>query len=628
MEEKPNKFAGEPSALTGISLVETLLQHFRNLKPAHFSLACLCMMWVFPFLYYVHTYPITTFYQEWWAAFLGMCAITWLLLPRLWVQPELPRVALLPIGLMLLVAVQYALGQLPYFDQAWLYILYLIWASLLIALGYHLRIEFGLPTLVTVLAICLLLGSEISALIGVLQHYTWHTFLDSVVAVKSTAAVFGNLGQPNHYANYITLGLVSLGLLHMHWKMRAWQVALLALPLLFVLALSGSRSAALYLFGMMVLAFFHYRRDKSALPLLQYSAMLIVGFGLMHLLLQIPALGSTEGTVTTMQRLAGEDTGGVKARHFFEQLRFYLWYEGWLIFTQFPWLGAGFGQYDWEHHLLTERLHDVNIAGLYNNAHNLVIQIAAETGLAGLLVLLTTLVMWLIQATRTRERNIYHWWAYSVLAVLGIHSLLEYPLWYAYFLGVTAFLLGMMDHTAYRWRFPKFGRILTVAMLALGLLSLLQIWQGNRKMEGILASYPPVTKNLEPYYQRMRERLLAISRMPLMTSAAELYMTKYQEISPENIEEKIASNDRAMRASPQSLGLYSQAIFLALDGQQAAAELQMSRAIWSHPGKFKFHYTRLQYLARKDPEHYSALLEFSAKEFKTYKERQHAIRNR
>lgn len=626
MEEESNKSASKSSALPSVLRFTVILQFFQNIKAAHFSLACLGVMWIFPFSYYLHNYPITTFYQEWWAAFLGLCAMTWLLLPRLWLQPKLPRIAILPLGLALLIAVQYALGLLPYFDQAWLYILYLMWASLLIMLGYHLRAEFGLPTLATILATYLLLGAEFSALMGVLQHYSWHTFLDSVVSVKSTAAIFGNLGQPNHYANYITLGLISLGLLNMRWKMHIWQVTLLALPLLYVLVLSGSRSAALYLIGMGVLAFSCYRHDKSKRPLLLYSAILIIGFGLMHLLVQIPSLSSTEGTVTTIQRLAGED--GVvagKARHVLDQLRLALWHQGWLIFTQFPLLGAGFGQYDWQHFLLTEQLHDTHIAGMYNNAHNLIIQIVAETGLAGLLVLLSTLVMWLIQAIRAGERNAYDWWAYSILAVAGIHSLLEYPLWYAYFLGITALLLGVMDQSVFRWKFPTVGKSLMVTMLIFGLISLLQMWQGIRKIEGVQESYPPVTMNLEPYYQHMRERLLAISRLPMMASMADLYRAKYLEISTENIAEKVELNGRVMRSTPQAPIVYAQAIFLALSGQQAEAKLQMSRAIWAYPNKFNMQINRLKALAQKDPTHFSELLEFSIQE---YKEQRNAVRNR
>jgi O-antigen ligase len=110
-----------------------------------------------------------------------------------------------------------------------------------------------------VLAACLLVGAELNALAGVLQHYRWHTFLDPVVTVKVTQQVFGNIAQPNHYANYIALGLCSLGLLHTRFGWRAGLTALLATPMLFVLVLSGSRSAWLYLSFILLLAWLWQR---------------------------------------------------------------------------------------------------------------------------------------------------------------------------------------------------------------------------------------------------------------------------------------------------------------------------------------------------------------------------------
>ena len=149
---------------------------------------------------------------------------------------------------MLLALMQFMLGKIVYFDQMMLFVLYMLWATLLMMLGHALRKKFGMSALATTLAIFLLSGAELNALAGVLQHFRWHTWLDSVVTAKNSIAVYGNLAQPNHYADYIMLGLVSLGLLRPH--LRIWQTILLALPLLFVLVLSGSRSSWLYLLAM------------------------------------------------------------------------------------------------------------------------------------------------------------------------------------------------------------------------------------------------------------------------------------------------------------------------------------------------------------------------------------------
>ena len=567
-------------------------------------------MWVLPFLYYHHAYPLTTFYQEWGAAVLGLCAMPVLVTQRFWQQPEIPRIVLLPIGLMLPVLVQFALGRIAYLDQTLLFTLYMLWATLLVMLGQRLREELGMPLLATVLAAFLLLGAELSALSGVLQHFRWRTPLDAVVTVKISAAVYGNVAQPNHFADYITLGLISLGLLRMSWRLRAWQAVLLATPLLFVLVLSGSRSVWLYLLCVTGIAFLWQRRDKSCLPLLHYSLLLILGFALMNGMVQLPLFAA--GT-STAQRVIEGGTGN--------SIRLYLWHEAWLIFTQYPLLGAGFGQFAWQHFQLGPLLHATNINGLYNNAHNFVMQIAAEMGLAGLLVLFGTMTLWVRQA-HAAQRSIYHWWGFALLAVLAIHSLLEYPLWYAYFLGVAAFTLGMLDGTSYRLELRGLGRLSVAAMLLLGLLSLSQMLPGYRNMEGLVAMRPASATDQQGYSQRVRDGLGAVYGQSLLRPYAELMMSGMIEPSAGHLADKLLLNESVMRFVPIGPVVYRESLLLALSGQQAAAKLQMERAIWSYPADFPAVREELRSFALNDPAHFAALLEFALQK---NEERQRAI---
>ena len=622
-----------------------------------FSLICVGLMWILPFLYYYHAYPRTTFYQEWTAAFLGLCAMPFLVQGRFWVQPEIPRIVLLPVGLMMLLVIQYAMDLIVYFDQTLLFSLYLLWVALLMMVGHRLRTELGLPLVATVMACCLLLGAELNALLGVLQHYRWHTFLDSVVTVKTSTAVYGNIAQPNHFANYIALGLISLGLLRMRFSMPAWQTFPLALPLLFVLVLSGSRSGGLYLVWVFVLALLWYAKGKylsptsgeigvapalrtikdeistrpkrklkgkvmptlaqkpaskvsPALSLVHYTFLLVLGYGLMHFVVQLPVFAGADGMVTMAQRLFA----GISSN----DIRLYLWREGWLIFKQFPLLGSGFGQYAWQHFLLTEQLRAPNIVGLYNNAHNLILQIAAEMGVAGLLVLIGTLALWIYQAVQSGDRTVYHWWGYSILAVQGIHSLLEYPLWYAYFLGVAALTLGMLDFSTYRLELRRLGRLSVAIMILLGLLSLIQMWQGYRKLEGLLAMRPTSNAEIQKFNQTMRQGMVDLQEWTMMVSVAELYMTSMIEVSADHLADKRMLNERVMRYIPISPVVYRQSLLLAMSGEHDAAKLQMTRAIWSYPGDFNIVQRQLNDLASKDPAHFAALLEFAVQKYQEW----------
>ena len=600
-----------------------LRQAFAAPRLAHLSLMFAGLMWVLPFLYYRHTNPLTTFYQEWGAAVLGLCAMPLLLTRRYWQQPEIPRIVLLPFGLMLLVLVQFAFGKIGYFSQTLLFVLYMLWAALLIMLGQRLREEFGLPVLATALAVFLLLGAELSALVGVLQHFHWRSFLDSVVSVNTSAAVFGNMGQPNHFANYISLGLISLGLLHTRWKLRAWQSALLAAPLLFVLVLSGSRSAWLYLLFIMGLAFLWQRREKSNRPLLHYSLLLLLGFGLMNFVVQIPWLSGDYASVTTLERMVegaaaiegghgGEAAGGATER----SIRLHIWHEAWLIFTRMPLLGAGFGQFGWQHFLLGPSLHNSNISGLYNNAHNIVMQTAAEMGLAGLLILFGALTLW-VRQLRGAPRTIYHWWGGGLLAVLAIHSLLEYPLWYAYFLGVAALTLGMLESTTYRLELRNLGRLSVASVLLLGVLSLAQLWQVYRSLESLTPIRSASARN-GGYFNE----LLATRNQSLLQPYVEVAMSGMMDARIGNLADMRDLNESVMHFVPISSVVYREVWLLALSDEQAAAQLQLERAIWAFPEGFPAALERLRSFARKDPAHFAALLEFAPKK---YEERELAV---
>ena len=75
MKNKSNKVVNSPSEQPSVTLWQKFAQNFGKFKLTHFSLACVGAMWVLPFLYYYHAYHRTTFYQEWTAALLGVCAM-------------------------------------------------------------------------------------------------------------------------------------------------------------------------------------------------------------------------------------------------------------------------------------------------------------------------------------------------------------------------------------------------------------------------------------------------------------------------------------------------------------------------------------------------------------------------
>jgi len=505
------------------------------------------------------------------------------------------------------------LSKVAYFDQALLYVMYFLFAALLMVLGARLRDCFGLTRLAQVLAIFLLIGAALNGVIGVLQHFHWHTLLDSVITAKISSVLYGNIAQSNHFANYIAMGLISLGLLFQQGNLKAVYVVVLAALLLFVMTLSGSRSSWLYLLMMSGLAWWWARRDAALRPLLSYSLSLIAGFGLMHLVVQLPFMAGADSSTNTVQRLYGELLSNEGSSVW---IKFYMWHEAWLMFTQSPWLGVGFGQFAWHHFQLLPVLRANYIFGLYNNAHNLIFQLAAEAGLGGLLALFGSLGIW-FYGLRRATLSAAHWWGYAVLGVLAIHSLLEYPLWYAYFVAIAAILLGAFDETRYRLELRNVGRLSLVMILLLGLLSLIQLRSGYQQLKDILA-IRPVSGNVAEAFQRTRDGLVAVHGGSLLSPYAELYILLDTEVNADHIKQKLALGSNVMHFAPIAPVVYRQAFFLAQDGQLAQAKQLLEQAIWSYPGDVNAHQLLVS-LAEKDPAHFSALLEFAAQ-----KEQEHA----
>ena len=586
-----------------------LKNSFRSLRLTHISLALVGLMWVLPFLHYRHQYPLTTFYQEWWSALLGVLALTLLVARDFWQQPEIPRIAQLPAGLIVVLLLQSGFSKIVYFDQVLLYALYLLFAALLMMLGARLRDCFGMAKLALVLAIFLLIGAELSALIGVLQHYRWYTPLSPVIVMKVSSSVFGNLAQPNHFANYIALGLISLGLLLQLRKLKFGHVAVLAAPLLFVMTLSGSRSSWLYLLMMAGLAWWWTRRDAAQRPLLRYSLLLVAGFGVMHLVVQLPFMAGAGGSVDTMQRLFGDGASGA--------IRLYLWREAGLMFMQSPWLGVGFGQFAWQHFQLLPVLQQGNISGLYNNAHNLIFQLAAEAGSAGLLVLFGSLGIW-FYGLRRAALDAAHWWAHAALGVLAIHSLLEYPLWYTYFVAVAAVLLGALDEARYRLELRNVGRLSVAAILLLGLMTLVQLRSGYHQLEQTLAIRPASAAD-RSVFERIRDGLVEVHGGSLLSPYAELFMSSLIEVKEEHLKEKLELNTRVMRFAPIGAAAYRQALLLAQAGRQEQAKAALEQAVWSYPEDFAGARRQIAELAEKDSAHFSALLEFALQKEQEYR---------
>jgi O-antigen ligase len=112
--------------------------------------------------------------------------------------------------------------------------------------------------------------------------------------------------------------------------------------------------------------------------------------------------------------------------------RFTLWSNVLHLIAQKPWLGWGLGELDFAHYM-TLYGDDLRFCEILDNAHNLPLHIAVELGIPAALLATGAIAWWVTARRPWSETNGARRMAWGLLAVIGLHSLLEYPLWYGPF---------------------------------------------------------------------------------------------------------------------------------------------------------------------------------------------------
>jgi O-antigen ligase len=565
----------------------------RMVGSANTSLNLIGLLVFLPFIVAHHRLPIPSFYGEWLAAVLGLFALFPLLKREAWQPLEIPQIALIFVGFVAIVCIQLMLGMLQSNPYGLLVMGYLVWAFLLVVLGNYLRRQLGWDKVAITIAWGILAGGIVNIVFVGLQYLTR---LGVQIPYMPNISGFGAIGQLNHFASYIALGVASL--IYLLFKKRLKVVTALVIGLLFfaLLAFSGSRSTWLYLSALAVLAALlrgmsirHFSTTsalqiKQSRQLLWFAILLLPMFGVMQWLLG----HFTSGVVVLPNnRLIAElgsttPVGGLA-------VRLHIWHESVLLFLQSPWLGIGVGQTRWMSFFMLDHGWKVHLPGSYEHAHNLVLHLLVEMGFAGGLLLLAGLFAWL-RGFQWKNIQLDSWYLLALLSIIGIHSMLEYPLWYAYFLGLTAFLLGAGDekHQQINMRYTghSIGRLAFCALLIFSIGLAMNTLLANKKLEhwvtkGIRGQINK--QNQVQFYQAVDW----VADQSVLSPYANVIYALSIRPNKKNIEQKLALNDVSLRTMPTHGSAYRHVLLLELNQQHEQAVQYLRRALQAFPQQFK-----------------------------------------
>ncbi|WP_430419204.1 Wzy polymerase domain-containing protein [Methylibium petroleiphilum] len=254
-----------------------------------------------------------------------------------------------------------------------------------------------------------------------------------IASSGATGRAVGNMRQPNHLATALLCAMVMTAWLWQSSRLRALWAAVSLFAMVLAVALSASRTGALSLGVLLLWAMVDRSLPRTARWTLALApvAYLVFWAGLAEY------AASQHAHYYAADRLqSGSDISSS---------RFAIWRNALTLVAQNPWTGVGWGNFNfaWTFTPFPDRP-----VAFFDHTHNLPLQLAVEIGLPA-----TALVLGLFGWALWRARGAWRVAGYQpghparaafvMLVVLGVHSLLEYPLWYAYFLLPAAWTLGV-----------------------------------------------------------------------------------------------------------------------------------------------------------------------------------------
>lgn len=300
------------------------------------------------------------------------------------------------------------------------------------------------------LVVGLLAAAVISAVLGMLQYLGLARELSPWVNQPLKGDAFANLRQRNQFASLTSLGLVVLlGSVAVQSKAQTmtrggWTLTLVLLNVLATgVACSVSRTGAMQwvLVGVLMAAWGWRSAKRDAgfgkgLVWLSIAAPMLVA--VWSVLMPWLALQTTgEWGASMILRVTGQaqDYAACGGRRV-------LWANVLTLIAQHPWLGWGWGETDYAHFMTGYS--NLRFCDMLDNAHDFPLHLALELGVPFALAVMALVAVWVMRRSPWCEQHAWRVMAWCLLVVLGLHSLLEYPLWYGPFQMTLGLAIGLL----------------------------------------------------------------------------------------------------------------------------------------------------------------------------------------
>lgn len=367
----------------------------------------------------------------------------------------MPESTLLVLFLMALM--QYAAGTITYGGDVAVLLLYVFGTVFAVVSGrtladHRLALE--------VLAWTVLMAGLTSLGIAVFQATLPFDDFPLINLVPGWRRPGANMGQANHFGTLMLWAVASAIFLHLRRKISSTIGAVVAAILLAGAALSESRTAMI---GVGLLAVWIVRVPRYWKRANQIAiAVAAFVFTIIFFYAWPPLLEGLQGG-TFAGSMAGANTINTQGG-----ARYIVWQQLLHTVGMHPIFGWGYGGVSKAVAAVADQYAETYP---FTYAHSLVLDLLVWFGIPGAVGLIAVACYWVWSRFRTL-RNESEWYASALLLTLGLHSSLEFPFAYAYFLFPAGFLIGILDSGntgATQYRLPQKWLVGSVLMwLVLG----------------------------------------------------------------------------------------------------------------------------------------------------------------
>ncbi len=493
-------------------------------------------LFVIPQLNNVHYDPLPQF----WAEISAVCGIISLFFITISYTQKIliPRFAILILVFIVYLLIQQQIKQLDFVGLMYVACLEFLLCFILAICMVSIEQKIGLDKLSYYITISILIGSIIQSLIGLLQYTGLYKYLGDLIFYDSahpTTDIFGHFGQRNHYCHYLTWGIFATIYLFFKNKISRPIFLIIIVWLTFSLTIAGSRSILLY-FATSIIIFSLFALKNKALtrPLITICtiSIFILLFGYLYpiMIKLFTHIHQVDSGVTRLSTESAE--GGLIGRRMTE------WLKAIVIFKQHPLIGAGWNTFAHNSVYLQPLFPNApQNSGLFTNCHNLILQLLAETGIIGLVIILYSLCLSIYNLIKNKclETAIILSMAFTTID----HSMLEYPLWYLYFLAPFIMFLSIKQNY---WIFKMQRTLITIlATLVICLIPIIII--NSITFEHLVdINDPPTDKN---EFKNNIHYLMQLSNKQILWTYPSLYvLDNYNNVDNKLTDENLSIKEQ------------------------------------------------------------------------------------